>query len=176
MIVLPMLPLQERAQNMFQRLQTDELFEHFGKDSRHITLPTNIVIQEFTQLAQTTIDPNAQRLLGVAIGLFETIGGNGICVRIKDRYNVAIRGVTQELSDRPSLQELIAAVISRSGLEIDLFGSEPIIRIQVANPNEAVLRQVKEIVSNIPAHAKVALVKGILEIIDGQLNQVMDVP
>jgi len=169
--------LAEEARLIYTRLQSDPEFEHCGADSRGISLPTDIVLNELDTLQNDTIDPHAQQFLMIASSILRLLGENGVYVRIKNGTNIVIRGTADNLPEHPSLQELNVAILRRrNNIEITCSGDEGDVRINTyAAEDTATIKETFDSVTDqIPPQAKYAMAKGILGIINDQLDQIFE--
>lgn len=165
----------ETAEHLFGKLQSDDQFEHVGRDSRSIALPTDLVTEKLQMLARDTIHPNAQAFLYYAVHMLQAIGDNGVLVRIKNAYDIELRGVVGELPENPSFDEINMVLFHfDNSIEIDLHGETPLLRIRAYTQDENTEEEVNGVIEQIPEQARIALIQGILSAVEEQFDQIFD--
>jgi hypothetical protein len=172
--------LKESALGIFRTLQSDPVFEHAGRDSRSIVLPTQSFVHDLRDLARDTLDPFASAFLTFTSTMSESYFDEGVLVRIKNKYSLEIRGADSSLPDESNLEELYPVLIhSGNKIIIDLNKDSPFVRVKLfigsnESENDSIEDSVNNVIDRIPVHAEEALINGILGIINRQVDQIVN--
>lgn len=172
--------LKESALGIFRTLQSDPIFEHFGKDSRSVVLSTDSMTRDLTSLAGDTTDPYAKTFITFASYLSARCWDEGTLVRIKNKYNIEIRGADSTLPDESDLNKLYPSLVRmQNKIIIDLNEGAPSLQVKLFLGNNSAENDrdedaVQEVIDQIPERAKEAMINGILGIITKQVNLIVN--
>lgn len=170
--------LKESAEGIFRTLQSDSVFEHAGRDSRSVILPTKSVVRDLKALADDTIDPYGKQFVTFATAMITHFFDQGVVVRIKNKYNFEIRGADFTLPDESDLLELANSRFHfENKIQIDVGKDTPSVWVQLYTEradNDALENKINDVIDQIPDHAKEAVVNGILGIVTRRVNQIVN--
>lgn len=170
--------LAAKAESIFHLLSKDPQFQHGGKESRGIVLPTEYVLGELAKLTDSTIDPHARDFLFLAMGLLTNIGDNGIYVRIKGKSDIELRGYAPERPQNPTDAEFYR--LARYNINcVRIWPNDNDPYIHIHSPHFELdgvsISKISEFHEDqMSGDTKMAMIKGILEIVDEQINQVIE--
>jgi hypothetical protein len=169
--------LKESAKGIFRTLQSDPVFEHFGKDSRSVNLSTASVAYDLNALANDTIDPYGKQFITFASWMITHFFDQGITVRIKNKYNIELRGADFSIPDESNLEVTATSRFrTENKIQIDVSKDNTSLWVQLyteRSNNDTLENRINtEIIDQIPEHAKEALIKGVLDIVARQVNQI----
>lgn len=167
----------ESATEIYRHLKADDMFEHAGPESRHVLLPTDDFLRGITALLHDTIDNNAKGMLLYAHGMLQAVGEDGIMVRMKGPDDIEIRGASNlpNHEGNPTPEELMKMVFQfENSIQINLRGHGPMLYISAFSQDENIEDTVNAGIQMIPEQAQTALVKGLLDIVSENLNNILN--
>lgn len=115
----------EKATAVYKALQSDEMFEHFGPDSRGIEFQAEPFLEDLVKLS-TQFEGTAREVIIHFAALLKAASKDyGGYVRIKgpNVLNIEIRGSsgTGPLPENPSEEELCRVWLRRSAVIVDVY-------------------------------------------------------
>jgi hypothetical protein len=167
-----------QVETIYERLRVDPEFE-YSRHTRGIVLPTEVITGQLFELAKETIDIDAQSFLLFAIEMLRHVGDKGIFIKVTkvgNRTDIELRGNSEGITADSSTEEFLkGAYRHENSIEITPYSKRPLrARVWGQGDTNQLQEQVDTVVNQIPEMARDAVVKGILTIVNDQLDQVLD--